>query len=155
MKARPYFLSFLLFLASGAALADDTAMRACRTVTESDARLNCYDKIELGTATAPRPPAAAMSPQQSFGLPPAPMAVQAPVARIDAIESTIVGDFDGWGPATTFKLANGQRWKIIDGSEAVLAKNDHQKIKITRNFLGTLFMQVEGSNQSPKVRRVE
>jgi hypothetical protein len=83
------------------------------------------------------------------------MAVQAQPEQVESIDSTIVGNFDGWGPATTFLLANGQRWKIIDGSEAILAKTDHQKIKITRNFIGTLFMQVEGSNQSPKVRRVE
>jgi hypothetical protein len=145
----------LSVLCAGSALADDTAMRACRTVTENDARLNCYDKIELGTAASVRPAAPALTPQQSFGLPPAPMAAEARPAQVDAIDSTIVGSFDGWGPGTTFSLANGQRWKIIDGSEAVLAKNDHQKIKISRNFLGTLFMHVEGSNQSPKVRRVE
>jgi hypothetical protein len=157
MKACPIFLSILSLMASSAALADDTAMRACRTVTESDARLNCYDKIELGTATASRPaaPAPALTPQQSFGLPAAPLAVQARPEKIDSIDSTIVGNFDGWGPATTFKLANGQRWKIVDGSEAILPNSDHQHIKIKRNFLGTLFMEVQGSNQSPKVRRVE
>lgn len=155
MKARAISLSILALATSSAALADDTAMRACRTVTESDARLNCYDKIALGTAPATLPVAPVVSPQQSFGLPRAPLAVQARPEQIDSIESTIVGNFDGWGPATTFSLANGQRWKIIDGSEAILAKNDHQKIKITRNFIGTLFMQVEGSNQAPKVRRVE
>lgn len=161
MNARPLLLSILSLVASSAALADDTAMRACRTVTESDARLNCYDKIELGATAPVRPaamapaPAPALTPQQSFGLPAAPLAVQARPEQVDSIESTIVGNFDGWGPSTTFKLANGQRWKIIDGSEAILANSDHQKIKITRNFLGTLFMEVQGSNQSPKVRRVE
>lgn len=159
MKACPIFLSILSLMASSAALADDTAMRACRTVTESDARLNCYDKIELGAAAPVRPAgikqAPALTPQQSFGLPAAPLAVQARPEQIDAIESTIVGNFDGWGPTTTFKLANGQRWKIIDGSEAILPNSDHQHIKIKRNFLGTLFMEVQGSNQSPKVRRVE
>jgi hypothetical protein len=143
----------LLFLVSGAAFADDTAMRACRTLTDTGARLACYDRIELAAAPAPAPPA--LSPQQSFGLPPAPMAVQAPAEKIDSIESTIVGDFDGWGPATRFKLANGQVWRVADGSEAVLARTSNQKVKITRNFIGTLFMQVEGSNNSPKVRRVE
>lgn len=148
----------VLFMVSGAALADDTAIRACRTVTESAARLNCYDKIALPTtpmayAAAPVPPA--LTPQQSFGLASAALAVQARPEKIDAIESTIVGDFDGWGPSTTFKLANGQTWKIVDGSEAVLPFSQHQKIKITRNFIGTLFLQIEGSNNAPKVRRVD
>jgi hypothetical protein len=142
-----------LFLASGAALADDGAMRACRSLTDTSTRLACYDRIEL--ATAPMPAQPALTPQQSFGLPPAPMAVQAPVQKIDSIESTIVGNFEGWGPNTRFTLANGQVWRVVDGSEAVLARTSNQKVKITRNFLGTLFMQVEGTNSSPKVKRVE
>lgn len=140
----------VLFLLSGAALADDSAMRACRTLTETGARLACYDRIALSA-----PPQPAPTPQQTFGLAPAPMAVQAPVQQIDSIESTIVGNFDGWGPSTRFKLANGQTWRVVDGSEAVLPRSSSQKVKITRNFIGTIFMQVEGSNQSPKVKRVE
>jgi len=145
----------LLFLVSGAALADDTAMRACRTVTDTAARLSCYDKIELAATPATRAAAPAPTPQQAFGLPPAPMDVQKSPEKIDSIESTIVGNFDGWGPNTRFKLANGQTWRIVDGSEAVLPRTSNQKVKITRNFIGTLFLQVEGSNNSPKVRRVE
>lgn len=145
----------LLFLASGAALADDTAMRACRAVTDTASRLACYDSIALAGPAAAAPARPAQTAQQSFGLPPAPMAVQAPEQKIDAIESTIVGNFDGWGPATRFKLANGQTWRVVDGSEAVLPPTTNQKVKIARNFLGTLFLQVEGSNQSAKVRRVE
>jgi len=148
----------LLFLISGAALADDNAMRACRTLTDSAGRLACYDRIALADTTpaTPAPPAPpALTPQQAFGLPPAPLAAQAPAQKIDAIESTIVGDFDGWGPNTRFKLANGQTWRIVDGSEAILPRTGNQRVRIARNFLGTLFLQVEGSNHSPKVRRVD
>ena len=145
----------LLFLVSNAALADDTAMRACRAQSDNAARLACYDRIELSAATGAAPAAPVLSPQQAFGLPPAPMDVQKAPQKIESIESTVVGTFDGWGPNTRFKLANGQTWRIVDGSEAVLPPSGNQKVKITRNFLGTLFMQVEGSNQSPKVRRVE
>lgn len=145
----------LLFLVSGAALADDTAIRACRTVTETAARLNCYDKIELAATPVARPAAPAPTPVQAFGLPPAPMAVQAQKQAITSIDSTIVGNFDGWGPSTVFTLANGQKWKIVDGSEAVLTRSSNQKVTISRNFIGTMFMKVEGSNHSPKVRRLE
>jgi hypothetical protein len=141
----------LLFLVSGAALADDNAMRACRSVTDTAARLTCYDRIELSATPAAAP---ALTPQQSFGLAPAAMAVQAP-AKIDSIESTIVGPFAGWGPNTRFTLANGQIWRVVDGSEATLTPTTNQKVVIKRNFIGTLFMQVEGTNSSPKVRRVE
>lgn len=145
----------LLFLASGAALADDSAMRACRAQSDSAARLACYDQIELGATAAVAPAAPALSSQESFGLPASPMAVRAAPQQIESIQSTVLGNFDGWGPNTRFKLANGQTWRIADGSEAVLPPSTSQKVKITRNFLGTLFLQVEGSNQSPKVRRVD
>ena len=145
----------LLFLVSGAALADDAAMRACRTTTDSAARLACYDRIELAATPVAAPAAPALSPQQSFGLPPAPMDVRNAPQKIESIASTVVGNFEGWGPSTRFKLANGQTWRIVDGSEAVLPRTSNQKVKITRNFIGTLFLQVEGSNNSPKVRRVE
>jgi hypothetical protein len=72
-----------------------------------------------------------------------------------SIESTIVGKFDGWTPATRIKLANGQVWRIIDGSEAVLAPMNNPRVKIERNMFGTTFLQVEGSNNSAKVKRVE
>jgi len=145
----------LLFLVSGAALADDAAMRACRTTTDSAARLACYDRIELAATPVAAPAAPALSPQQSFGLPPAPMDVRNAPQKIESIASTVVGNFEGWGPNTRFKLANGQVWRIADGSEAVLPQSGNQQVTITRNFLGTLFLKVEGSNQSPKVRRVE
>jgi hypothetical protein len=147
----------LLFLVSGAALADDTAMRACRTVTETQARLACYDKIELAAtpvATPAAPAAPALTPQQAFGLAPAAMAVQAP-AKIDSIESTIVGTFAGWGPNSRITLANGQVWRVVDGSEATLTPTTDTKVTIKRNFIGTIFLQVDGTNSSPKVRRVE
>lgn len=147
----------LLFLVSGTALADDNAMRACRSVTDTAARLTCYDRIELSATPAAAPAALAapaLTPQQAFGLAPTAMAVQAP-AKIDSIESTIVGPFAGWGPTTRFTLANGQIWRVVDGSEATLTPTTNQKVVIKRNFIGTLFMQVEGTNSSPKVRRVE
>jgi len=145
----------LLFLVSSAALADDAAMRACRTTADTTARLACYDRIELSATPVAAPAAPALSPQESFGLPASPMAVRAAPQKIESIESTVVGNFEGWGPNTRFKLANGQTWRIADGSEAVLPQSGNQKVTITRNFIGTLFLKVEGSNQSPKVRRVE
>lgn len=144
----------VLFLVSSAALADDTAMRACRAVADTQARLSCYDKIELAATPVAKPAAPVLTPQQSFGLAPAAMAVQAP-AKIDSIESTIVGTFAGWGPNTRFTLANGQVWRVADGSEATLTPSTNTKVVIKRNFIGTIFLQVEGTNNSPKVRRVE
>jgi hypothetical protein len=158
------YLALPLFLAvSSAALADDAALQQCRSLADAGQRLACYDAIPLGrSASAPAAPAAAAAAaapvvaaktaEQNFGL------EQVKKKQDDApqsIESTIVGTFDGWGPNTRIKLANGQVWRIIDGSDAVLAPAQNPKVRIDRNFIGTMFLHVEGTNSSAKVRRVE
>lgn len=149
MKALP--LSLLLL--SGAALADDAAILQCRTLTDTGARLACYDAIQVGarpqvatTAAAP-----ARSKEENFGI----EAKKQREAEPQSITSTIAGDFQGWGPSSQIRLANGQVWRIIDGSEAVLAPMRNPQVTIKRNVFGTLFLKVEGTNSSAKVRRVQ
>lgn len=160
MKAVLPYLSLSLLFASGAALADDAAILKCRTLPEGGARLACYDAIPAGTAAtvAPLRPAAAAAPalpaatpEQRFGMEQTRPVDTAP----KSIESTIDGRFSGWGPTTRFKLANGQVWRIADGSSAEFAPATQQKVRIVRNVFGTMFLEIEGSNNSPKVRRVE
>ncbi|KQY00726.1 MULTISPECIES: hypothetical protein [Massilia] len=136
--------SLLLALlgATGVALADDAAILACRKLADGAARLGCYDAIPA----AARPAAAAA---QAFGL-----EQKTPEEPARSIESTIVGTVAGWGPATLFTLANGQVWKVVDGSSADLAPVSNPPVKIVRNMFGTLFLEIEGTNASPKVRRV-
>ena len=64
-------------------------------------------------------------------------------------------DFHGWGPGAQIKLANGQVWRVVDGSEAVLKRMTNPKVRIERNLFGTLFLKIEGTNNSAKVRRVQ
>lgn len=149
MKALP--LSLLLL--SGAALADDAAILQCRALTDTGARLACYDAIQVGArpqvATAAAAPA--RSKEENFGI----EAKKQREAEPQSITSTIAGDFQGWGPSSQIRLANGQVWRIIDGSEAVLAPMRDPQVTIKRNVFGTLFLKVEGTNSSAKVRRVE
>jgi hypothetical protein len=44
---------------------------------------------------------------------------------------------------------------VIDGSEANLPRTSNQKVKIMRNLIGALFLEIDGSNHSAKVRRVQ
>jgi hypothetical protein len=127
---------------TGIALADDAAILACRNLADGAARLACYDAIPV----AARPAAAAA---QSFGL-----EQKQPEEPARSITSTIVGNFAGWGPSTLFTLANGQVWKVVDGSSADLAPVSNPPVKIVRNMFGTMFLEIEGTNASPKVRRV-
>lgn len=159
MKALPLAV---LFLATGFAipdaLADDQALLKCRAITDVAARVHCYDAIPVGAA---RPAAAAAAAavaaapartaEENFGI----EAVKQREEQPKAIHSTVVGEFSGWGPGSQIRLANGQVWRIIDGSDAVLAPKQDAKVSIERNVFGTLFLKVDGNNSSAKVRRVQ
>jgi hypothetical protein len=163
-------LLLLLLGASASALADDAALRKCRALPDAASRLGCYDAIPLGAVPSAAPaPVAAAAPAAAAPAPvasPAPAAptaeqgfgmetVKKPAEEPTFIDSTIVGKFDGWGPNARIKLANGQVWRVVDGSEAVLAPMDNPKVRVERNFFGTMFLKIEGTNNSPKVRRVQ
>lgn len=153
MKAMPVALPVaLLFLVPGAALGADAALLKCRAVADVAARVACYDAIPVGAAK----PAAALAPaparsEENFGL----EAVKQRQSEPASVQSTIVGEFDGWGPGSRIQLANGQVWRIIDGSEAVLPRRSDVRVTIERNLFGTIFLRVDGSNNSAKVRRVQ
>jgi hypothetical protein len=157
-----------LLLVAGSACADDAAILRCRTLTDVGGRLACYDAITVGAAGVAAPatsataavPAVAAAPvavaptrvqqEQNFGM----EARAASVAPINSIESTIVGDFSGWGPGTIIKLATGQVWRVTDDTEAYLSLHD-PKVAVTRGTLGAMFMEIEGSRRAPKVQRVQ
>jgi hypothetical protein len=160
MKA-PY-LPLLLLFSANAALADDAALLKCRALPDQGARLACYDAIPAGAAPAAGPvlapvgpvaaapaPAAASTPEQRFGL-----EQVKPAEAPRSIDSSIEGTLAGWGPGTQFKLANGQVWRVADDSSAALAPMSNPKVRVVRNFFGTTFLEIEGTNNSPKVRRV-
>lgn len=152
---------FVLLFVSGSALADDAAMLQCRSIAEVPARVACYDAIPVGAAAplaAPVVAAAAPMPQQreqAFGM----ATVKAPKSvtpeQDNSISSTIAGRFDGWSGNELIKLSNGQVWRIVDGSSAVLSPMTDAKVKVERNVIGTYFLKIEGTNNSPKVRRVQ
>lgn len=151
MKALPLAV---LLLASGSALADDAALLKCRAMTDIAARVACYDAIPVGVAQAAATAVAAAPaarPEANFGL----EAVKQREAEPRSVQSTVVGNFEGWGPGSQIRLANGQVWRIIDGSEAVLPRRSDARVTIERNLFGTIFLRVDGSNSSAKVRRVQ
>jgi hypothetical protein len=132
------------------ALADDAAILACRALGDTQARLACYDTIPVAARPAASVAAPAMSAEQAFGM----ETVKRKEVEPQSIESRIEGKFDGWEPGSQIRLANGQVWRVVDGSSAVLPGINNAKVKVVRNVIGTLFMEIEGTNNSPKVRRV-
>ena len=131
----------LLLFVSSAALADDGAVLKCRALPEAASRLACYDAMPLGAA-----------PGAGFG---SETIKKKPDELPAAMESTVAGEFDGWGPNSRIRLANGQVWRIVDDSSAVLPRRSDTKVRIARNVFGTMFLSVDGTNQSAKVRRVD
>lgn len=156
----------VLLAVSGSALAHDADLLRCRAIPDISSRVACYDAIPVAaapvasTAPAARPaPAAAPAP-----LAPAPAAAATfgltatqmrKVEEPNFIESTLLGRIDGWSASTQFRLANGQIWRVSDDSSGSISEVDNPKVKITRNAFGTMFLEIEGTNQAPRVRRVQ
>lgn len=156
----------LLFFVSGAALADDAAMRRCRAVPDMASRVQCYDAIPLAAGAtaiaaaappAPDAPVAAVSPspadmQRGFGFETSAKNQPAQLARLD---SSIAGQFDGWRPNQRLTLANGQVWQVSDDSDAMFATSMNPKVTVVRGMMGAMYMEIDGARRAPKVRRVE
>jgi hypothetical protein len=70
------------------------------------------------------------------------------------MESYIPGHFEGWGPNARIKLANGQVWQVVDQSSAFFNR-DNPKVVVRRGMMGGFFLEIENSNRSPRVRRVQ
>jgi hypothetical protein len=136
----------LAALALGAAalpaLAQAPDIARCRTIVDATARLACYDALPGPAVAAPAVAGAA------FGLP-------RPAAETEqGVASHIAGTFEGWGPGTRVRLANGQVWQVVDGSSAALYLRD-PKVRIKHGLLGDYVFEVEGSNLTAKVRRLQ
>lgn len=151
---------FFLLAVCGPALADDAATLRCRAIADGPARLACYDAMPVGTAVPPAAAAAAPlsveQQQQAFGL-------EGRQQRLDAraspppmtsLASHIPGNFKGWLPGQVITLANGQRWKVVDGSDGVVSGTD-LGATLERGMLGAIYLNIDGASRSPRVTRIQ
>jgi len=167
----------VLLAISASALADDRALLHCRTIADVAGRVACYDAIPVapaaGTGNAAATNTAGAAGQRPVAATPAaPAVAAAPPANTEAafgldtiakersaelksIESTVVGKIEGWGPNTRFTLANGQVWRVVDGSSEWFMERTNPAVVLTRNAIGTIFFEVDGAKQPPRVRRVQ
>lgn len=141
-------------------------LQRCRDLKDAAARLACYDAIPLTPPTAAAPAAAApavsasrtpvaatsaqAAPAADFGLE---RRVQQQREEVKAIESRITGKVDGWEPNTRFTLDNGQVWQVSDDSRA-FGNATNPKVKVSRGTFGTFFLEIEGINAAPRVKRI-
>lgn len=134
----------MLAAVAGTAVADGAAIQRCREVTDSARRLACYDAITVPATGVNAKPL----PADRFG-----MEHQLLKSEPDALESQIRGRFAGWQPLEKIELANGQIWQVSDGSFAVLELLN-PKVVVRRGTLGAYYLEVAGTNRSPRVKRV-
>jgi len=170
MKKAFFLLASAAVALPAPVLADDAGLRRCRAITQSAARLACYDALPLGTAL---PPGAAARPAP--GLPPAPPAAARtpppakaaaserfgleykaakPADDLETIATHIPGHFEGWRPNMHIRLANGQVWQVIDDSTRFMSL-ENPKVVVRRGMLGAFFLDIENDNRSPRVRRIQ
>lgn len=150
-------------------------LQRCRALKDNAARLACYDAIPLpaaGASASPAAPAAAAptAPVTNAAATSAPAAAastayapqtpdqfglerQQSQVLVRSIDSRLVGQFEGWEPNQRFTLENGQVWQVSDDSRGVGFKTN-PKVRITRGTFGTFFMEIEGVNAAPRVKRV-
>ena len=141
---------FFLLLLSSTALASDAALLRCRGIGDPTARLACYDALVLAPAEAKaKTDQDETGARQQFGL-----EGQANTTEIKAIESNIRGYFEGWRGNARIQLANGQVWQVSDGSSGV-HNIDNPKVRIRRGAFGAYYLEIEGINHSPRVRRLQ
>ncbi len=147
-------------------------LQNCRALPESQARLACYDALadQISQQAKPTTGQVATSSSSSAAVATAAAAATtsatASTAGVDTfgltqksknepelIRSQIQGLFQGWGPNRIIDLANGQAWQVIDGSSAVLYLKS-PRVEIRKAAMGTFMLELEGSNETARVKRV-
>jgi len=73
----------------------------------------------------------------------------------DPIDSTLPGEFTGFGKGRTYTLANGQVWEQTDAAAVGGVRKTDAKVSVIPGISGVWYLRVEGINTRAKVRRVK
>ena len=73
----------------------------------------------------------------------------------EAIESSIVGKFDGFAKGRQYTLENGQVWEQIEPATLDGVRKTNPKVKIKPGIMNNWFLRIEGYNTAAKVRRIK
>jgi hypothetical protein len=63
----------------------------------------------------------------------------------ETIETQLVGKYRGFEPGTVLTLANGQKWRVVEGSYWSPARDENKprKVKVSPGTLGSFFIEIE------------
>ena len=137
-------IAFAAAALAGNVLAQESGLQKCRAIADSAQRLACYDALPVAAPAAP-----ARSPLARFGFEDRPQGDE-----LASTQSHIAGRYDGWGPRSLIRLANGQVWEVTDGTSGWVGATN-PKVTIRRGVMDSFFLEFEGLNASPRVRRVQ
>ena len=98
---------------------------ACRSMPESAARLDCYDRAADAALAAKPPQPSVANPERA------------------TIESSIVRISQPLMGRAEFTLENGQVWRQMDAEDAKSAKIG-DRVVVSRKVLGAYWLKVEG-----------
>lgn len=73
----------------------------------------------------------------------------------EPIESSIVGEFSGFGKGKRYVLENGQEWEQTEPASLPGVRKSNPVVKITPGLMGAWYLQLQGHNTLAKVRRVK
>jgi hypothetical protein len=164
---------FIFFAATlGIAAEPLSGLLACRTLTDSAARLACFDRESAALAAKPMTPAAAaaltpaapparaapvLDPKKQFGLPEETVAKQeiaagtraADETKIEARVTQVTVSTDG---RATLTLDNGQVWRQLVADVDLMAKPG-ESVVISRAALKSYWLET-GHGRGGKVSRL-
>lgn len=73
----------------------------------------------------------------------------------EAIESSIVGNFNGFSKGRKYTLENGQVWEQIEPASLEGVRKTNPKVSIKPGAFNNWFLRIDGYNTAAKVRRIK
>ena len=137
----------------------------CRSITDSAARLACYDSAaaeldaaeQSGDVVVVDRSQVAEARRQLFGfeIPSMPSIFErgSGVERIDSIETTLVRATQISSTSWVFVLEDGSTWRQIDGESLIIRRTPGTAVRVRRAAMGSYLLTIEGTRAAIRVRR--
>lgn len=135
----------------------DALVRARNSGEIERVRAATETQVRAATEARVRAEEAAAQPAASPGLLQRMRVVLSPGTEIEyeALETQLTGGFRGYEPGKVLTLANGQRWRVVEGSFWAPARDADKprRVVIEPGALGSFFLDIEDGGR-PKVKFV-
>jgi len=73
----------------------------------------------------------------------------------EIIQTSIVGEFNGWQGKNIFHLENGQIWKQAERTKFYIPKRNNPKVTLKPKSMGSWVLYVDGFGRGVRVKRVK